>query len=62
MTLIEYIVEVGDEVAARVLNAEERTIASWRRGERTPRPKKAFEIEKTLKGRVSFADCYRSAA
>lgn len=58
MTLSDYISETGDDVAALRFCVSERTAASWRRGERFPRPDKAFEIERITAGAVSFAECF----
>lgn len=41
MNLAEFIEQVGDPAAARLFGVEERTVASWRRGERTPRKETA---------------------
>lgn len=58
MTLSDYIKEVGDAEAGRLFGVGERTAASWRRGERRPRPEKAREIVVATGGKVSFSDCY----
>lgn len=58
MKLSTYIENVGDAVAAELFGVEERTAASWRLHERSPRPAKAREIVTATKGKVSFADCY----
>lgn len=58
MKLSLYIKNIGDEAAAALFNVEVRTAASWRLGERHPRPKKAREIVLLTGGDVSFADIY----
>lgn len=58
MTLIEYIKSVGDSTAADFFGVEERTVASWRRGERCPRTDTAKKIVKSLNGLLSLDDCY----
>lgn len=58
MTLNDYIDHVGDSAAAKRFGVEVRTIASWRRGERQPRPETAWLIEERTGGAVSFAECY----
>jgi len=59
MTLSEYISNAGDDIAAARFFVSERTAASWRRGERFPRPDKAKEIERITAGAVSFAECFQ---
>lgn len=59
MDLPTFIEAIGDEEAARLFDVKERTAASWRRGERWPRPEKARHIETVTKGRVSFSEIYR---
>ena len=59
MKLSLYIQNIGDEAAATLFSVEERTAASWRRGERHPRPKKAREIVMLTGGDVSYADIYQ---
>lgn len=58
MTLADYITHVGDEAAAAEFGVEVRTAASWRRGERSPRPRKAAEIIRVSGGRFAFDDIY----
>lgn len=58
MTLSEFISEAGDDAAASLFNVSERTAASWRRGERSPRTEKAREIEQATDGRVTFSECF----
>lgn len=48
MRLPDYIVQVGVKRFAKQFKVKERTVDSWRRMERRPRPEKAQEIvEKT---------------
>jgi len=61
MKLREYIEMIGDEEAARLFSVKPRTAASWRRGERYPRPKQAAVIVEKTKGRVTYADIYSDA-
>lgn len=58
MRLSEYIEAVGDEPAAKLFGVKKITAYSWRKGYRLPRPKKAKEIEKITKGKVTVRDCY----
>ena len=58
MTLSEYIKHKGDAEAARILGIKIRTAASWRRGERMPRPEQARRIVSLTGGEVSLADIY----
>lgn len=58
MNLDQFIEEIGDDAAAKLFDVKPRTAASWRRGERKPRPEKAREIVKTLKGRVPLEGIY----
>ena len=58
MDLKTYINQIGDEEAARLFGVSVRTAASWRRGERIPRPTRALVIEVATKRKVKIADCY----
>lgn len=58
MDLPTYIEAHGDTESARLFGVKERTVASWRRGERWPHPNKAREIETATKGRVSFSEIF----
>lgn len=60
MNLRDYIKSVGDSRAAELFGVEERTAASWRRGERSPRPKTAATIVSVTQGEVSFAEVYQA--
>lgn len=59
MKLSDYIKKVGDKKAAEKFGVQERTAASWRRGERIPKPRKAQEIVELLDGLVSLEGCYQ---
>lgn len=58
MTLSEFIAEVGDRTAAELFRAPVRTIQSWRRRERYPRPATAQEIIGATDGRVTMQGIY----
>lgn len=58
MDLPAFIKSVGDDHAAKLFGVKLRTVASWKYGEKTPRPQKALEIERLTKGRVRFTDIY----
>lgn len=58
MTLVEFITQHGDERCAELFEVEVRTVASWRRGERSPRPDKALEIVAKAGGQVSMDGIY----
>lgn len=62
MKLSQYISTVGDAAAAELFGVEERTAASWRRLERSPRPEKAREIASVTKNKVTFSDCFEERA
>lgn len=66
MKLTEYLKQMNDDRKAAVLfGVTERAISSWRRGERTPRPKHAKTIiEKspvTIEGIYGFGDEVQSS-
>lgn len=60
MDLPAYIEQLGDEEAAKRFNVPIRTVASWRRGERKPRPKQAEKIISDSGGKVTFEGIYAS--
>ena len=64
MNLKSFIEQIGDEQAAILFGVKPRTTASWRRGERLPRPAQAARIVRQTGGKVSFEEIYaaRSAA
>ena|SRR6185312_13038514 len=57
-TLPELIAELGDEAAAALFRTKLRTVQSWRRRERYPRPGKAKELVDLSDGRLSFAGIF----
>lgn len=59
-SLASFIAEVGDEKAADLFGVKLRTVESWRRGERTPRPKQAQQIIAAADGRLDFQSIYGS--
>lgn len=61
-TLPEFITEIGDAEAARLFQAPMRTIQSWRRRERTPRPAQAPMIIEASGGRVTYEGIYAQPA
>lgn len=61
MTLKEFIEAEGDAACASLWNVKERTVASWRRGERFPRPAKANQIIESSGGRLTHASIYAAA-
>lgn len=60
-TLPEFIAEIGDPAAADLFSVPVRTIASWRRRERTPRPAQAQQIVERTQGRVTFEGIFGPA-
>lgn len=62
MELKKYIQEHGDIKCAELFNVKPRTTASWRRGERLPRPDQANEIVILTNGEVSLYDIYHNAS
>ena len=58
MTLAEYIKQFGDLDAAKLFGVKERTAASWRRGERRPRPEVAASIVAATGGEVTLDGIY----
>lgn len=62
MRLSEYIKKHGDERCADLFGVKARTVASWRRGERFPRPSQANRIIRLTDGAVSFDDIYKKEA
>lgn len=52
-----YLTDLGDLRASEVLGRKVRTIQSWRRGERRPRPTDAADI--VARGVVSMDDIYK---
>jgi DNA-binding transcriptional regulator YdaS (Cro superfamily) len=62
MDLPAFIDEVGMSEAAKQLKASYSAVAMWRRRDRIPRPKKAVDIERRTKGRVTVAEIYATPA
>jgi hypothetical protein len=56
MTLPEYIASIGDAKAARLFRVKIRTVAAWRRKERTPRKEHAAII--VAKSPITYAGIY----
>lgn len=57
-----YIQQHGDEKCAQIFNVKPRTVASWRRGERYPRPEQARNIVEKTFGEVTLSDIYEAAS
>lgn len=62
MELKQYIQEKGDDVCATLFKVKPRTAASWRRGERMPRPEQANQIVQVTEGLVTMNGIYNKAA
>ena len=58
MTLIEYIRREGDSACAVLFGVKLRTIGSWRRRERIPRPSQARQIVEATAGVVTMGEIY----
>jgi DNA-binding transcriptional regulator YdaS (Cro superfamily) len=58
MDLKTYLKQMGDSEAARLFGVKPRTILSWRRGERRPRPSQAARIVEVTQGEVSYEGIY----
>lgn len=58
MTLPAFIAHLGDEVASKLFQTELRTIQSWRRRERYPRPKQAQQMVAVADGRLTMQGIY----
>ena len=58
MNLPEFLRELGDERAADAIGVKARTVGSWRRGERMPRPAHARCIILLSDGRLDFSSIY----
>ena len=59
MELKQYIQENGDNKCAELFNVKPRTVASWRRGERHPRPEQANQIVSATNGVVTMNGIYK---
>ena len=62
MSLPDFITEFGDAEFAEALGAPVRTVQSWRRRERLPRPEQAREIVRLGAGRIDFDGIYGESA
>lgn len=62
MTLPEFITELGDAEFARRTRTPIRTVQSWRRRERMPRPSQAQGIIRIADGRLDFEGIYGDLA
>jgi hypothetical protein len=62
MGFVEFIRLHGDEACAVRWGVQTRTVASWRRHERMPRPAQARRIVSETAGMVSMQDIYGVAA
>lgn len=58
MDLEGFIQQLGDDKAAKLFGVKPRTAASWRRGERSPRPKQVQKIIKASNGQLSYESIY----
>ena len=58
MTLSDFVREYGLDHAARLFGVKPRTIESYIRGERRPRPDNALAFCERTKGQVSFSELY----
>lgn len=56
--LPDFIAETGDDACVELFGVPLRTIQSWRRRERLPRPEQAREIVRLTSGRVTFDGIY----
>jgi len=56
--LPELIAEVGDAEFARLVSAPVRTVQSWRRRERLPRPEQARKIVRQWAGQITLDGIY----
>ncbi len=62
MELAVFIQKQSDSVVADMLDVPERTVASWRRLERAPRPRQAMDIVSKTDGEVSWQGIYQPYA
>ena len=58
MNLRDFLKEIGDDTAAKLIGVKPRTISAWRRGERFPRPEQAARILRASNGRVDYEGIY----
>lgn len=59
MEFKKYIEKHGDAKCAELFKVKPRTVASWRRGERYPRPEQANEIVLLTNGEVTMNCIYQ---
>lgn len=62
MDLPSYILQVGDDAAAKLFDATPRAVASWRLRKRYPRPAQAHVIVERTGGAVTRDGIYGPAA
>ncbi|MGY0216298.1 hypothetical protein ACWJJH_02795 [Endozoicomonadaceae bacterium StTr2] len=62
MELAVFIQKQSDKVVAQLLDVPLRTVASWRRLERAPRPQQALNIISKTEGLVSWQGIYQPYA
>lgn len=58
LSLPDFIAKLGDERAAELFDVKVRTVQSWRRRERYPRPDQARRIVAAAGGEVSYAGIF----
>ena len=58
LSLPQFIESIGDEAAAQLFDAELRTVPSWRRRERLPRPEKAQRMVVAAEGQLTLDSIY----
>jgi hypothetical protein len=58
MTLSEYITQIGDDKAAKLFDIDVRVAKSYRLKERQPKPQKAMEMVRKLKGAITLEEIY----
>lgn len=59
--LPEFIAQVGDEAASELFGVKVRTVQSWRRRERLPRPDQANAMVQASSGQLSLESIYAPA-
>lgn len=62
MDLRTYLKAAGDETVAARIGVKPRTVASWRRGERMPRPDQARRLVDLSDGALTWSDVYAPPA
>jgi hypothetical protein len=61
ISLPEFIAELGDDEISSRMRTPVRTVQSWRRRERRPRPAQAEELIRISEGRLNFDSIYGPA-